>query len=150
MMFKWLVVVVSLALSVFALYVAMIYAGHVNAQARWATAQIGTAMGFGDKATVDYGTKIVVSNGKISVYRSAGAEWLNVTDYTCVQVANATWWQVVCGPASMRIARGEYYVVVVKYPSLQSSYFSSLSSTLPVVLLIVLGLAAYIIYEYRR
>lgn len=148
---KWLAVFVLFAFAVFALYYALVWAGYANAYVRWTMSELGARMGFGAEINATGDTRIVVNaSGVYAVRAAVRAPELAVGDFTCVNVANKTWWRHICGPATIQLSPGEYAVAVIRYPSLQASYIETLSAALPAVLLAALALAAYVLYEMRR
>jgi len=94
-------------------------------------------------------------NSTVNVYVSAsgitsspGSGVLSVSSGVCAHVSNATWWDVVCGPANATL-RGSYNVTYWYGSSLQKDFAANMREALFWVAL-VLALVAFFLFEYYR
>jgi hypothetical protein len=112
---------------------------------------IAAAFGYGGNVYVPQGHNLRVSGGSFSVYGTARtATALNITDATCVVVANATWQWHGCGPAVVPIAPGNYSVSVVRYPPLRRDFTDTIAPMAPLAVIAVLTLAVLLLYTRWR
>jgi hypothetical protein len=112
---------------------------------------VAAALGYGDSAYVPNGYNLKVSGGAFSIYGSARtATALNITDFTCVIVANTTWQWHGCGPAVVPIAPGNYSVSIIRYPPFRRDFIDTIASTTPLTVIAVLILVVLLIYTRWR
>jgi hypothetical protein len=116
-----------------------------------ATNGIASAMGYGGNVSVPKGYNLRVSKGSFSVYGTAKTSTaLNITDATCVVVANATWQWHGCGPAVVPISPGYYSISVVRYPPLRRDFTDAVAGFAPLAVIAVLTLVVLLIYTRWR
>jgi hypothetical protein len=116
-----------------------------------ATNSIAAALSFGGNVSVPRGYNLRVSGGAFSVYGSAKTSTaLNITDATCVVVANSTWQWHGCGPAVVPISPGYYSISIIRYPPLRRDFIDAIASLAPLALIAVLTLVVLLIYTSWR
>jgi hypothetical protein len=112
---------------------------------------IAAALGYGGSVYVPSGHNLRVSGGTFSVYGTARTSTaLNITDSTCVVVANATWQWHGCGPAVVPIAPGNYSVSIIRYPPLRRDFIDTIAPTAPLAVIAVLTFVVLLIYTRWR
>jgi len=137
-LFVWLLVFGFFATAV--LYVV----GYVDVAAHSGLGGGAVAVGVGKR--LNSTTDVYVSASGITSERGSGV--LRVASGACAHVSNATWWDVVCGPANVTL-RGSYNVTYWYGSSLQKDFAQNLSTAL-FWALVALALVAWILYEYYR
>ena len=124
---------------------------YIQVKMTGATNSIAAVLGYGGNLSVPQGYNLRVSGGAFSVYGSATTSTaLNITDATCVVVANATWQWHGCGPAVVPIAPGYYSVSVVRYPPLRRDFADPIATLTPLAAIAVLTLVVLLIYTRWR
>jgi hypothetical protein len=112
---------------------------------------IAAAVGYGGNVTVPDRHNLRVSGGAFSVYGTARTSTtLNITDTTCVVVANATWQWHGCGPAEVPIAPGHYSISIVRYPPLRRDFTDAIAGFTPLAVIAVLTLVVLLLYTRWR
>jgi hypothetical protein len=112
---------------------------------------IAAVLGYGANVSVPSGHNLRVSGGAFSIYGTARTSTaLNITDSTCVVVANATWQWHGCGPAVVPIASGNYSISVVRYPPLRRDFTDTIAPLAPLAVVAVLTFVVLLIYTRWR
>lgn len=137
------------ALLLLAMWYALGWLDAVLLHAHAGLAMAGAALGAGGALDVGQNCGARASGGEVRVYCPA-ARQLNITDYTCLVLANSTHYAHLCGPASYPLSPGTYRFAVVRYPSLRRDFAEALFGALPVALLVALVIAAVVMYVRRR
>lgn len=142
---KWFELFAWLLAFGFAAAVAFYLASYVDAAAHSAIGRVALGVGMGANLTPS--TNVYASRG--GLWAAAGDGTLWVEGGVCVHVSNATWWDVVCGPATLKL-KGVYTVAVWHADtSLQKEFAKNLSTVL-FWALVAIFLVAWILYEYYR
>jgi len=124
---------------------AMLYVvGYVDVAVHSGLGGGAVAVGVGKK--LNSTTDVYVSASGITSGEGSGV--LRVSSGACAHVSNATWWDVVCGPANVTLS-GSYNVTYWYGSSLQKDFAQNLSTAL-FWALVALALAAWVLYEYYR
>ena len=150
-MIRLVAVLAAFAAALLAAYFFYSVMDYVQVKMTGATNNIAAALGYGGNVSVPKGYNLRVSGGAFSVYGSARTSTaLNITDATCVVVANATWMWHGCGPAVVPIAPGNYSVSVVRYPPLRRDFADPIAALTPLAAIAVLTLVVLLIYTRWR
>jgi len=150
-MIRLVAVLAAFAAALLAAYFFYSVMDYVQVKMTGATNNIAAALGYGGNVSVPKGYNLRVSGGAFSVYGSARTSTaLNITDATCVVVANATWMWHGCGPAVVPIAPGSYSISVVRYPPLRRDFADPIAALTPLAAIAVLTLVVLLIYTRWR
>ena len=146
-------------IAVLALFAAMLLAAYffyslmdyVQVKMTGGINSVAVALGFGANVSVPMGHNLRVSGGAFSVYGTARTSTaLNVTDTTCVVVANATWQWHGCGPAAVPIAPGNYSISIIRYPPLRRDFTNTIAPMAPLAAIAVLTFVVLLLYTRWR
>ena len=150
-MIRLVAVLAVFAMALLAAYVFYSVMDYIQVKMTGATNSIAAAMGYGGNVSLPNGYNLKVSGGTFSVYGTAKTSTaLNITDATCVVVANATWQWHGCGPAVVPIAPGYYSISVVRYPPLRRDFTDLLIPIAPLAVIAILTLVVLLIYTRWR
>jgi hypothetical protein len=150
-MIRLVAVLAAFAVALVAAYLFISVMDYIQVKMSAATNSIAAAVGYGGNVSVPRGYNLRVSEGSFSVYGSARTSTaLNITDATCVVVANATWQWHGCGPAVVPISPGYYSISVVRYPPLRRDFTDVLMPIAPLAVIAVLTLVVLLIYTHWR
>ena len=150
-MIKLIVVLAAFAAALLAAYLFFSVADYIQVKMTGAMNNIAAAFGYGTNVSVPRGHNLKVSGGEFSVYGTARTSTaLNITDSTCVVVANATWQWHGCGPAVVPLSPGYYSISVVRYPPLRRDFIDVLAPTAPLAVIAVLTFVVLLIYTRWR
>jgi hypothetical protein len=104
-------------------------------------------------AAMGYGVNVSVPprHGAFSIYGTARTSTaLNITDATCVVVANATWQWHGCGPAVVPISPGRYSISIIRYPPLRRDFIDTIAPMMPLAVIAVLTFVVLLLYTRWR
>jgi hypothetical protein len=150
-MIRLVAVLAVFAVALLAAYFFISVMDYVQVKMTGASNSVAAAVGYGGNVSVPKGYNLRVSGGAFSVYGTARTSTaLNITDATCVVVANATWQWHGCGPATVPIAPGYYSISVVRYPPLRRDFTDVLMPITPLAVIAVLTLVVLLIYTRWR
>jgi len=150
-MIRLVVVLAVFAAVLFAAYFYISLLDYIEVKMTGAANNIAAAFGYGGNVSVPKGYNLRVSGGAFSVYGTAKTSTaLNITDATCVVVANATWQWHGCGPAVVPIDPGYYSISVVRYPPLRRDFTDVMAGVTPLAVIAVLTLVVLLIYTRWR
>jgi hypothetical protein len=148
---RLVVVLAVFAVALLAAYFFFSISDYIQVKMTGAVNSIAQALGYGANVSVPRGYNLKVSGGSFSVYGTARTSTaLNITDATCVVVANATWQWHGCGPAVVPISPGSYAVSIVRYPPLRKDFVDALTPMAPLAVIAVLTLVVLLIYTRWR
>ncbi len=150
-MIRLVVVLVLFAIMLFTAYLYISTTDYIQVKMTGGINNIAAAVGYGGNVSVPRGHNLKVSGGSFSVYGTARTSTaLNITDTTCVVVANATWQWHGCGPAVVPIAPGHYSISIVRYPPLRRDFIDVLDPIKPYAVIAVLTFVVLLIYTRWR
>ncbi len=150
-MIRLAAVLAVFAVALTAAYFFLSVMDYVQVKMTGAVNSIAAAVGYGGNVSVPSGYNLRVADGAFSVYGTARTSTaLNITDSTCVVVANATWQWHGCGPAVVPIAPGYYSISVVRYPPLRRDFIDVLAPMAALAVIAVLTLVVLLIYTRWR
>jgi hypothetical protein len=150
-MIRLVAVLAVFAVVLLAAYFFFSISDYIQVKMTGAVNSIAQALGYGANVSVPKGYNLKVSGGSFSVYGTARTSTaLNITDATCVVVANATWQWHGCGPAAVPISPGSYAVSIVRYPPLRRDFVDALTPTAPLAVIAVLTFVVLLIYTRWR
>jgi hypothetical protein len=150
-MIRLVAVLALFAAALFAAYLFLSVSDYLQVKMTGAVNSLAQPLGYGANVTVPSGHNLKVSGGSFTVYGTARTSTaLNITDSTCVVVANATWQWHGCGPAVVPISPGRYSVSVVRYPPLRRDFTDVLTPMAPLAVIAVLTLVVLLIYTKWR
>ena len=150
-MIRLVAVLALFAVMILAAYLFISLADYIQVKMTGGINSIAAAFGYGDSVYVPKGHNLRVSGGTFSIYGTARTSTaLNVTDSTCVVVANATWQWHGCGPAVVPIDPGNYSISVVRYPPLRRDFTNTITPMVPLAFIAVLTFVVLLIYTKWR
>ena len=150
-MIRLAAVLALFAVMILAAYFFISLADYVQVKMTGGINNIAAAFGYGGNAYVPKGHNLKVSGGAFSVYGTARTSTaLNITDFTCVVVANATWQWHGCGPAVVPIAPGNYSISIIRYPPLRRDFTDTIAPLAPLAVVAVLTFVVLLIYTRWR
>jgi hypothetical protein len=150
-MIRLVVVLAVFAVALLAAYFFYSVMDFIQVKTTGAVNNIASVLGYGGNISVPQGYNLQVARGAFAVYGTARTSTaLNITDSTCVVVANATWQWHGCGPAVVPISPGYYSVSVVRYPPLRRDFTDTIASYAPLATIAVLTLVVLLIYTRWR
>jgi hypothetical protein len=150
-MIRLVAVLAAFAAALLAAYFFYSMMDFIQVKMTGATNKIAASLGYGGNVSVPQGYNLRVAKGSFSVYGTAKTSTaLNITDATCVVVANATWMWHGCGPATVPIAPGYYSISVVRYPPLRRDFTDPIVGLTPLAVIAVLTLVVLLIYTRWR
>jgi hypothetical protein len=148
---RLIAVLALFAVMLLAAYLFYSLTDYIQVKMTGAVNNIAVAFGYGANVSVPAGHNLRVSEGAFSVYGTARTSTaLNITDSTCVVVANATWQWHGCGPAVVPIAPGHYSISIVRYPPLRRDFTDAIALVTPLAMIAVLTLVVLLIYTKWR
>jgi hypothetical protein len=149
---RLVVFIFAAAFSAFAVWYFTAWANYAAIAAGNMILNASIPMGSGKKVQVPSGFGVYAEKGSVSV--AGGASYAGrvvIADYTCVVIANETWYSHRCGPLNATgLAPGWYKVAVVRYPSLARDFAQTALSTAPLALIFILALVVAFVYTKRR
>ena len=150
-MIRPVAVLAAFAVALLAAYLFFSVADYIQVKMTGAVNSLAQALGYGANVSVPKGYNLKVSGGSFYVYGTARTSTaLNITDATCVVVANATWQWHGCGPAVVPISPGYYSISIVRYPPLRRDFIDVLAPSVPLAVVAVLALVVLLIYTRWR
>jgi hypothetical protein len=150
-MIRLVLILAAFAVALLAAYFFISVTDYIHVKMTGAVSNIAAVMGYGANVTVPRGHNLRVSSGAYLIYGTARTSTaLNITDATCVVVANATWQWHGCGPAVVPIAPGPYAVSIIRYPPLRRDFTDVISPMTPLAVIAVLTLVVLLIYTRWR
>jgi len=150
-MIRLVLVLAVFAAALLAAYILFSIIEYAQVKMTGAVNNIAAALSYGGNVSVPRGHSLRVSGGAFSIYGTAGTSTaLNITDATCVVVANATWQWHGCGPASVPISPGYYSISIIRYPPLRRDFIDTIAGFNPLALIAVLTLVVLLIYTRLR
>jgi hypothetical protein len=150
-MIRLVAVLALFAVVLTAAYFLFSVADYVQVKMTGALNSVAATFGYGANVSVPEGHNLLVSRGAFSVYGTARTSTaLNITDSTCVVVANTTWQWHGCGPAVVPIASGHYSISVVRYPPLRRDFTDTMAPMAPLAVIAVLTFVVLLIYTKWR
>jgi hypothetical protein len=150
-MIRLAAVLALFAVMLLAAYFFISLADYVQVKMTGGMNSIAAVFGYGDNVYVPKGHNLRVSGGTFSIYGTARTSTaLNITDSTCVVVANATWQWHGCGPAVVPIASGHYSISIVRYPPLRRDFTDTIAPIAPLAVVAVLTFVVLLIYTRWR
>ena len=150
-MIRLAAVLAVFAAALLAAYFFLSVSDYIQVKMTGAVNSLAQALGYGANVSVPKGYNLKVSGGSFSVYGTAKTSTaLNITDATCVVVANATWQWHGCGPAAVPISPGYYSISIVRYPPLRRDFTDVLAPSAPLAVVAVLTFVVLLIYTRWR
>jgi len=150
-MIRLVAVLALFAVMILAAYLFISLADYIQVKMTGGINSIAAAFGYGGNVYVPKGHNLRVSGGTFSIYGTARTSTaLNVTDSTCVVVANATWQWHGCGPTVVPIDPGNYSISIIRYPPLRRDFIDLLDPIKPYALIAVLTFVVLLIYTRWR
>jgi hypothetical protein len=150
-MIRLVAVLALFAVMVLAAYLFISLADYVQVKMTGGINNVAAALGYGGNVSVPNGHNLRVSGGAFSVYGTARTSTaLNITDATCVVVANATWQWHGCGPAVVPIDPGHYSISIIRYPPLRRDFTDTLAPMAPLAVIAVLTFVVLLLYTRWR
>jgi hypothetical protein len=150
-MIRLVVVLAAFAAALLAAYIFYSVMEYVQVKMTGVINKVAATLGYGGNVSVPKGYNLRVSGGAFSVYGTARTSTaLNITDTTCVVVANGTWQWHGCGPASVPISPGYYSISIIRYPPLRRDFIDTIASFAPLATLAVLTFTVLLIYTRWR
>jgi hypothetical protein len=150
-MIRLVAVLAVFAVALFAAYFFFSVMDYIQVKMTGALNSVAAAMGYGGNISVPSGHNLLVSGGTFSVYGTARTSTaLNITDATCVVVANATWQWHGCGPSVVPISPGYYSISVVRYQPLRRDFIDTIAPMTPLAVIAVLTLVVLLLYTRWR
>ncbi len=150
-MIRLIAVLAAFAVALLAAYFFFSVMDYVQVKMTGTLNDIAATMGYGGNVSVPSGHNLRVSGGAFSVYGTARTSTaLNITDSTCVVVANATWQWHGCGPAVVPISPGYYSISVVRYPPLRRDFIDTIAPMAPLAVIAVLTFVVLLLYTRWR
>jgi hypothetical protein len=150
-MIKLVAVLALFAAVLFAAYLLFSVIDFIQVKMTGGLNSIAAAVGYGGNVSVPARHNLKVVGGAFSVYGTARTSTaINITDSTCVVVANATWQWHGCGPAVVPIAPGNYSISVVRYPPLRRDFTDTVAPVAPLAVIAVLTFVVLLLYTRWR